>query len=273
MSIENVSDPKGVSPLEHFGEEVRLARTQLGISRDDLGAWAHCGYSLVAKVEAGDRVPSEEFASACDDVFPHSHGRFARLRRFIVTCIYPKCFLPYVEHESKAVSVRVFESLIIPGLLQTEDYARALLTAVRPDNLDDLVAARMSRQEIFERDIPPRTWFIVDEYVVMRLIGGPTVMRAQLERLLTVGEHPRTIIQVVPRTVPAHPGLAGPFTLFRFDEGEDVLYVDGFSQMRTGMDANEVAEGERAYDLLRAVALSPEASADLIGTHLKELDP
>jgi hypothetical protein len=107
----------------------------------------------------------------------------------------------------------------------------------------------------------------------MRHIGGPYVMRTQFEQLVRAGENPRTVIQVVPRSVPAHPGLGGPFTLFSFDVEEDALFVDGFSQGRTTIDAAEVTGAERAYDLLRAAALSPEASAELIGTHLKELDP
>lgn len=200
-----------------------------------------------------------------------SDGHFARLHPLVVRHAYPSWFLPYVELEREATSMRVFEAQIIPGLLQTEAYARSMLHAVRADNLDDLVAARLTRQGVGERENPPRMWFVMDEHVLLRHIGGRDVMRAQLARLIEVGEQPRNVIQVVPRTVPAHAGLAGPFTLLGFEEGPDVLYVDGFGQGRLGLDTSEVADASRSYDLLRAVALSPEASADLIGAHMEEL--
>jgi hypothetical protein len=184
---------------------------------------------------------------------------------------YPSWFLPLVELERNAVSIRSFQGQLFHGLLQTEEYARTILADARPDNLEDLVAARMTRQSIFEREERPRTWFIIDEYVLMRHVGGEAVMRTQLERLLEAGQHPRTVIQILPRTVVTHPGLEGPFTVLGFDEGEDVLHVDGFFQGRTTADRGEVAVAAHTYDLLRAMALSPDASAELIGRHLKEL--
>lgn len=98
-------------------------------------------------------------------------------------------------------------------------------------------------------------------------------MRAQFQHLLEAGTDPRNVIQVIPRQVAAHPGVAGPFTLLSFDEGEDVLFVDGFSQGRLALEPREVADGAHTYDLLRAIALSPKESADLIHEHLKELGP
>lgn len=98
-------------------------------------------------------------------------------------------------------------------------------------------------------------------------------MGCQMERLLKAGQEPRTVIQVVPRTAGAHPGLAGPFTILSFGQGPDVLYVDSFSEGRTVLDAAEVDAAAHAYDLLRSYALSPEASAEVIGTCLEELSP
>ncbi|MEV4442360.1 DUF5753 domain-containing protein, partial [Streptomyces sp. NPDC049577] len=198
-------------------------------------------------------------------------GHFMRLHPLVIRFAYPSWFLPFVELEQQAVSMRVFESQIIPGLLQTEDYARAMLAAVRPDSLEDLVAARMSRKDVFDRESRPRTWFVVDEYVLLRHIGGTAVMRSQLEHLLKEGEEPRTVVQVVPRSVASHPGLSGAFTVLSFDKGADVLYVEGFPKGRLALEASEVTAADHAYDLLSAMALSPKASADLIGTHLKEL--
>ncbi len=196
-------------------------------------------------------------------------GHLARLHPLVLRYAYPQWFLPYVELEAAANSMRVFESQIVPGLLQIEDYARAMLTAVRPDHVGDLVAARMSRKGVFEREDRPFTWFIIVEQALDRPLGDSSTMVEQMRCLLHAGEEPRTVIQVVPKHVAAHPGLAGPFTVLSFSENPDVLYVDGFSQGRMGLDVTEVAGAIRAYDLLRAVALSHEDSADRIGVYLK----
>ncbi|MEW2116489.1 helix-turn-helix transcriptional regulator [Streptomyces sp. NPDC005474] len=272
MTVETDTAPDPTkSLLAFFGTELTRLRTKAGLSQEQTARLAHTTQSMISKIESANRVPSLDLARDLDTALK-TDGHFARLHPLVIRYAYPSWFLPFVELEGEAVSIRVFENQIIPGLLQTEKYARSMLLAVRPDNLDDLVAARMTRQEIFEREERPRTWFIVDEYVLMRHIGGEAVMREQFERLLEAGQHPRTVIQIIPRTVVAHPGLAGPFTVLGFDEGPDVLFVDGFSQGRTALGQDEVTEGIRAYDLLRAVALSPDASAELIRRHLKELD-
>lgn len=243
------------------------------MSREDLGREAHCGYSLVAKIEAGKRVPMLEFAEACDRIFPHSNGRFSRLWPLVLRHAFPPWFRRYVELERDAATVRTFESQVVPGLLQTEEYARELLRTGRPESLDDLVTARMARQSLWKRDSPPRAWFVLDEQTLRRNIGGTKVMGCQLERLLEAGQEPRTVIQVVPQTVGAHPGLAGPFTILSFERGPAVLYLDSFSEGRTVLDVAEVDAAAHAYDLLRSYALPPEASAEVIGARLEELSP
>lgn len=265
----DVPDPTS-SLLAFFGSELRRIRIKAGMSQEAAAKAAHTTQSMLSKVEGGKRVPSADLARDLDTAFG-TDGHFGRLHPLVIRYAYPSWFLPYVELEHDSTDMRVFESQIIPGLLQTEDYARAMLSAVRPDNLNDLVAARMTRQSILEREPAPRTWFVIDEQALVRPIGGKAVMAQQLERLLSAGQAARTVIQVIPRAVAAHPGVAGPFRLLGFDEGADVLYVDGFSQGRIALDAAEVADAARAYDLLRAAALSPEASAELIGAHVKEL--
>ncbi|MFE1959223.1 Scr1 family TA system antitoxin-like transcriptional regulator [Streptomyces sp. NPDC059479] len=264
---DNAPDPT-TSLLAFFGSELLRVRTERGMSQEKLAKDAHTTQSMVSKVEAAQRVPSEALARDFDAAL-NTGGHFLRLYPLVIKYAYPSWFLPFIELERQAASMRVFESQIIPGLLQTEGYARAMLSAVRPDNLEDLVAARMSRQEVFERPVSPRMWFVMDEQTLRRPIGGPDVWREQLESVLKASQEPRTVIQVVPRKVLAHPGLAGPFSVLGFEEGSDVMYVDGFFQGRTALEASEVAAGAHSYDLLRAVALSPEESADLIGDYME----
>ncbi|WP_103502011.1 MULTISPECIES: helix-turn-helix transcriptional regulator [unclassified Streptomyces] len=258
------------SLLAFFGSELRRLRTKAGLSQRALAVKAHTTQSMLSKVEAAKQVPSVELADDFDLALG-TDGHFGRLHPLVLRYAYPSWFLPYVELEEDATSIHSYESQIIHGLLQTEEYAQAMLEAVRPDNIEDLVTARISRQCVFEREDGPYCWFILDEYALCRHIGGVEVMRGQLEQLLRAGERPRTVIQVIPQNVPAHAGLSGPFAVLGFEENPDVLFVDGFSQGRLALETAEVEAGARAYDLLRAVALSPEASAELIGAHLEGL--
>ncbi|MEU5419987.1 helix-turn-helix transcriptional regulator [Streptomyces sp. NPDC020799] len=268
MTVEADRPDPTESMLAFFGSEALRLRTKAGWSQEKTAKEALSTQAMISYVEHAKRVPSKELAAGLDAAF-HTDGHFGRLHPLVMRYAYPKWFVRYVELEQEATTVHEFQSQIIPGLLQTENYARAMLEAVRPANLDDLVAARMSRQSLLERGT--RFWFVLDEPALLRAIGGKEVMREQLARLLAAGQEPCTVVQVIPRNVPAHAGLAGPFTILSFDEGSDVLFVDGFSQGRTTAETSEVNEAVHAFGLLRAVALSPKESADLISSHLKEL--
>ncbi|WP_326610750.1 helix-turn-helix transcriptional regulator [Streptomyces scopuliridis] len=273
MTVENETaestDP-AVSPLAHFGAEVRLERERLDISRAELGKAACCSYSLVAKIEAGRRVPPLDFAEACDQMFPHSNGRFARLWPLALRWAFPPWFRRYVELEWTATAISMFHPQLVPGLVQTEEYARAVLRTGRPSNLEDLVTARMERQRVLAREVPTRLWIILDEGVLRRPIGGKHVMREQLKQLRALAETPRHVVQVIPKTIAAYPGSGSPFGLLSFSEGSDVVHVDGFPKGYVLADPDDVAAAYDAYDLLKATALPPDESASEIGSILKE---
>ncbi|MGW1073527.1 helix-turn-helix domain-containing protein [Streptomyces sp. NPDC002537] len=268
MTVEADRPDPTASMLAFFGSEALRLRTKAGWSQETTAKEAHSTHAMISYVENAKRVPSKELAESLDAAF-RTDGHFGRLHPLVMRYAYPKWFVPYVELEEGAESIRAFQGQVVHGLLQTEGYAHAMFTAARAVNPDDLVAARMSRQSFLERET--RRWFILDEPVLIRPIGGRDVMREQLQRLLIAGQDPRTVIQVIPRSVAAHAALNGSFTLLSFDQGSDVLHVQGFPQGRTTADTCEVEEAAYAYDLLRAVALSPQGSADLIRTHLKEL--
>jgi hypothetical protein len=243
------------------------------MSRNELGKAAFCSYSLVHKIERGDRVPTLEFAQTCDRVFPHANERFTRLWRLVIKHAYPSWFRPFVELEAGASEIRSFQVQVVPGLLQTADYARAVLSASRLHGaqMEELVAARMERQHILSRDNPPELWVALDENVLHRRHGTPEVFGAQLARLLEEAETPSIVIQVIPYAAGGHAGLGGPFSALTMDEGPSVVYVDGFARGQILADPADVRAAARVYDLLTAVALSPSASLDLIRAHLKEL--
>lgn len=270
MTAEAEFEDPTTSPLAHFGAEVRIERERLGMSRADFGKAAACGYSLVAKVEAGQRVPHLDFAEACDRVFPESGGRFVRLWPLVLRYAYPPWFRRYVELESVADSISMFHPQLVPGLVQTEPYMRAVLRTGRPTNLEDLVTSRMERQRVLLRPDPPRLWLVLEEGVLRRTVGGPDVMRGQLERLRTLAETPPHVVQIVPRHITSYHGSSSPFGMLSFAEGNDVVHVDGFPRGYVLAEPEDVEEAAYAYSLIKATAMPPEASAPLIDSILKD---
>ncbi|MFE2747748.1 Scr1 family TA system antitoxin-like transcriptional regulator [Streptomyces scopuliridis] len=272
MTVENetaeTTDP-AVSPLAHFGAEVRLERERLDISRAELGKAACCSYSLVAKIEAGRRVPPLDFAEACDRMFPHSNGRFARLWPLALRWAFPPWFRQYVELEWAATSLRMFHPQLLPGVVQTEAYARAVLQAGRPINLDDLVTARIERQRILEREQPTRLWLVLNEFVLRNTVGSKAVMHGQLSRLRDLARKPPHVVQIMPTAENNHLA-ASPFGVLSFSEGADVVHVDGFPRGYLLAETDDVAAANDAYDLLKAMATPPSESADMIDSILKD---
>ncbi|MEW2218954.1 helix-turn-helix transcriptional regulator [Streptomyces sp. NPDC006990] len=269
----NDTDPKAdpkVSTLAYFGTELRIRREEAELSQAELGRRTFCTHSYVSRIESASRVPSEEFAQRCDEVLCTS-GLFARLWPVVIEHAYPDWFRPFVDLEKDAVSIWDFENQVIPGLLQTEEYAQALFAAAHLSNADELVAARMTRQHILESNERPRLWVVLDENVLRRTVGGPHAMASQLWAVVQAADDPRTIVQIVPFDVGAHASMDGPFAGLSMNEGADVVYIDGRARGYISAAPGEVADYHHAYDLLRADALPPRASVDLIAARAKEL--
>ena len=257
-------DPTG-SVLSFYATDLRRARERAGVPQAELARAAHMSPSLLNKVEATKRLPTFDLSVLCDELFG-TGDHFQRLWKLVVRYAYPAWFRPWVELEQAATTIRSFQAQVVPGLLQTEEYARAVLAPSRPERAvaDELLAALRERQLILTRQPPPELWLVLDENVLRRHIGSRAVMRAQLERLVAAAESPSTVIQVVPYSVGGHAGAAGPFAAMTLDEGPDVLYVDGFRQGQILADPADVKAALRTYDLLTATALSPDDSVALI---------
>ncbi|KUL57284.1 DUF5753 domain-containing protein [Streptomyces albidoflavus] len=270
LSPDDATDP-GLSPLRNFGNEVMLERTRMNMSRVELGRAVACGESLVAKIERGDRVPQREFTEGCDQVFPHGNGRFMRLWRLALRYAYPPWFWPYVALEKKATGLRMFNPVVAPGIVQTRSYATAILKEGRPKGLEDLVTARLERQQILQREEPTGLWLVLHERVLRNVVGSEEIMREQLLRLLQIAETSTHRVQII-RDEGRYRGPVGaaPFVLMSFEEGADVVHVDGFPRGYVLAEQDEVADAEDAYDLLRALAMPLEESAELINSVLKE---
>jgi transcriptional regulator with XRE-family HTH domain len=267
MSALRDLDPAS-SVLAFFGAELRRLRTAAGLSQEELGQHISYSGSLVGMVETARRAPARDFAERCDEVLATS-GALARLWPLVSQEALPRWFRPFAEVERTATSIRSWEPLVIPGLLQTEDYARALITAWQPGDSREAVqrqvTARMERAQILDREDPPLLWTIISEAVLRNPVGGPTVLREQLTRLLDhEAEHPKTIVQVVPLDAGAHPGLEGPLVLVTRPGEPDAAYLEVQGQGRLVVASDEVDRYSLLYDLLRAVALPPDTSREMI---------
>ncbi|PVE11986.1 helix-turn-helix transcriptional regulator [Streptomyces scopuliridis] len=263
-----------VSGAAYFGAEVREWRLGKGLSQREVGAPARYGQQYVAKVEAGDRMASPEFADGCDQVFG-TPGMFARLRdRCAEKGGYPDWFEPYRLLELRASAALTFSNGLIAGLLQTEAYAHAMFRKGCPtDDLDETaakVARRLKRREVLERENPPLVWVVLDESCLRRTIGSPAVMAEQLAHLIKEAESPRFTIQLLPFSSGAISWHLG-FTLLKFDDDEpDMLYQETLGAGHVTDSRKVVAEASLIYDRMRADALSPAASLKRLREVMKD---
>ncbi|MBQ1020886.1 helix-turn-helix transcriptional regulator [Micromonospora sp. D93] len=253
--------------LEHFAEELRLARAANGMSQAALAEALSYSGALVAKVETSERRPSLDFARRCDAVFS-ADGRFERIQRRISREAVVPWFRDWAGIEQETTALRWFEPLYVPGLVQTEDYARAILAGAglfAADEVEQQVTARLDRQGVLTRDRPPLLSVVVDEYVLRRHIGGPEVMREQLRHLVKLGSAlPRVRIQVVPLSAGAYAGLDGPFVIATAATGEDVVFLDGQRHGQVIDRVEYVRQMVEVWESIRGEALSQQQSLDLI---------
>ena len=268
MPAKRDLDP-GASPLHFFGAEVRRAREAAGMTLADLGAAVPCDASTVLKIEAGILNPTERFLAACTEAFPGSDwlARFYHDSRTWGDGPYPRWFEDWLNHEREASSLRIWQPLIVPGLLQTADYARALFHAgvlnTGDEALDQLVEARLARQRIFDRPDPPSLWIVLGEFVLHRLIGTPKTTYDQLVQVADMSMRSYICVQVVPASTGAHAGLSGSFYIASTEGKPDVLYVDAVEGMTIERNAL-VRKAAITFDLVRSDALTRNDSRDLI---------
>jgi transcriptional regulator with XRE-family HTH domain len=184
----------------------------------------------------------------------------------------PEQYMNFIGFEGEAESTWDYESLLIPGLLQTEDYARAVIRGGFPtasrDEIERRVEVRIERQEVLRNESPLKLWGIVDEAALRRQVGGRTVMRAQLRHLLEASELPHITFQVIPFDVGAHTGMPGSFIVLQFaDEAiPDVIYIDSMAGELFLEEEGDVRRYKLTFEHLRAVAVSPDASRSLVAT-------
>ncbi|MFJ8911373.1 helix-turn-helix domain-containing protein [Amycolatopsis sp. NPDC102389] len=261
-----------------LASELRRLREAADLTIDEVSEKLECSASKVSRIETGHvgvtprdaRDMLELYGIAGDEQEALVQlAREARKRGWWHA--YNEVFTgTFVGLEADASSLRAFQALLVPGLLQTERYAKAVIRAMRPDAEDAeirrRVAARMARQELLTDPSPPEYWAVIDEAVLHRVVDGPEVMAEQLYRMVTMAAQPNVTVQIVPFGAGAHPGMEGPFLIMGFPElaDTDVVYVDSTSSGLYLEEPPDVRRYALMFDHLRAAALKPDDSVEVI---------
>jgi hypothetical protein len=254
----------GSNPAMHFGRQMRKERLARGWSLHEFARHTGLNAGHLSRIENGKRPPTENVASACDAAFPERKGWFTEyyeeLRGWSEV---PAAFKDWSELEDKAASVRDWMPGIVTGMLQTEDYARALIAAVprtSPDTAAARLASRMDRQRrvLFQADDPPAAWFVVDEVALYRCVGSAQVMAGQLRQLASIAAMPSVTMQVLPAV--AHPANASGFVIA--DDG--AAYAEHVAGGYVFTDEQTVSALMARFDSLRAESYRASESLRMI---------
>ncbi|CAN3983277.1 helix-turn-helix domain-containing protein [Kitasatospora purpeofusca] len=270
MSHRKADAGPTASPAKLFGEALRFAREQAGLTQEALGKLLHCDRTVVTRYEGGHRPMPLDSVKACDRILQTGGMLYLLWKRvdWQADVEHPDWFQKYVDLEAEALAIRVYQCVQVNGLLQCADYAHAMFrTGVDRDSptlLRERVAARMSRQKRLLGPDGPLHIAVLDESVIRSVVGGPGVMRRQMEHLLQVGERSNVSIQIVPfGCAPARrPGTS--MFLLEMPDGSEWLYSESLYRGHFSDAASVVAQHRGDYDLLRGDVLSVSGSRALI---------
>ncbi|MFE9773963.1 helix-turn-helix domain-containing protein [Streptomyces sp. NPDC005931] len=266
-------DEWGVAVITTVGRQLKLRREAAGMRAAEFGRVVGYGEDMIYKIEGGKRIPRQEFLDKADEIL-NAGGLIAAAWEDVKKVRYPKKVRELGKLEAKAVEIAVYQSNSINGLLQTPEHARAVIGAAQPpyspDDVERMVAARIARRTVFERDPAPALSFVLEEGVMRRPIGGTMVWRQQLERLLEVGRLHNVVLQVMPMNCETHSGTDGTIELLKFADGTAVGRADGEFNGRPTSDPKQLRILELQYGTIRAQALSPRESLAFIEQLLGE---
>ncbi|MEU0053025.1 helix-turn-helix transcriptional regulator [Streptomyces sp. NPDC006309] len=262
-----------------LGKQLRLMRERAGLSQREFGSLVNFGPDQISAMERGVRTPRPEFLQRADEIL-QANGLFTAVIPDVQEAMakartrHPEWYRSYAELEAVSVELHFYANQGVPGLLQTEDYARAVFSRRRPllddDTIQKRVADRLARQQILEQWPLPMCSYVLEEVVLHRPIGGPKVHEKQLQRLLRIGSTRNVEIQVMPSRQMEHPNMDGPFNLLTPKKRAQVAYVEVQGYPRLIADPEEVRKIVDRYGIMRAMALTPTESLALIEKLLGE---
>ncbi|MFF9900651.1 Scr1 family TA system antitoxin-like transcriptional regulator [Streptomyces longispororuber] len=263
--------PKDLDPSSNpralLGAELRHAREKAGLSQEELGSRIFVSGSFIGQLEAGTRRMQPDHARMLDEVlgtedfFTRNCGAAAKSR-------YPEHFAEAAEAEALATTIREYAPMLIPGLIQTPAYARAVNRAYDPtapeETIDEWVDGRMARTRLLDDPTKPLLWVVLDEAALRRETGGRSVMAEALRHIARLARLRRVIVQVLPFNAGAHTAMDGSLKLMDFEDAPPLVYFEGVGTGQLEDDPATVAAMKLRYELLAADAHSPEKSLALI---------
>ncbi|MFJ3198753.1 Scr1 family TA system antitoxin-like transcriptional regulator [Streptomyces sp. NPDC086989] len=267
-------DPSS-SPRALLGAELRVARERAGLSQAELGEPLFVSGSFIGQLEAGTRRMHIEFARQIDDILGTA-GFFSRNCGALAKSKYPNHFAEAAEAEAEAKTIREYAPLALPGMLQTESYAREVFVAYQPTATEEVIAElvtnRLDRAKLLSDPTTPLLWCVLDETVLRRVVGGGTVMAEALRHIATLIRKRRIFVQVLPFSAGAHSSMGGTLKLMTFEDAPPLAYVQGNAIGVLLDDPATVTRHSLTYDLLTASALSPTQSLALIESAAEEYE-
>ncbi|OLT29124.1 hypothetical protein BJF83_00405 [Nocardiopsis sp. CNR-923] len=276
---ESNEPQRSISPaLRYYAAELKRFREAAGLTQAQLAEVIPYSKSMISMVETarrtpldardGDRVMSK-FTECCDEALD-TGGALSRILPLLEDASdpYPSWFRPYAALEAEATAIYTFQSQTVPGLFQTEAYARAVLGCDRPymgdAEVDRQTTARIQRQQVFRRESRPTIFAIIDEVVVRRPIGGAAVLREQLERLIALAQSHVVNLGIMPINAVEHAGLDGSWNLLDFVDDDSLLYIEAGGAATMSNQAKDVLPMRQAFGALCMQALAPCASVELM---------
>ncbi|MFF7852970.1 Scr1 family TA system antitoxin-like transcriptional regulator [Streptomyces sp. NPDC007904] len=275
MSVEPYgADEESAAVLRTVGRVIKMCREREGMTQAGLGTAIGYSEEQVSSVERGRRAPMEPFLDAADRVL-EAGGLIAGLKKDVEKARFPKKVRDLAKLEAEAVEICAYDNSVVNGLLQTEEYVRAVFASRRPafseEEMDRLVTARLARQEVIDgKQVNLSFSFVHDEAALRRRVGGRMVLRRQLERLLEIGQKRNVEIQVLPLDREDNAGLGGPFHLLRLKEGTTVAHNEVQRTSRLISERKEIQILELRYGVIRAQALPPRESLAFVEKVLGE---
>src|SRR6266496_3908367 len=250
------------------GSQLRRLRVQSGISREEAGARIRASEWKIHRLENGQVGFKER--DVVDLLSLYGVTDRAEID------VLPQWFRAYVDLEQAATLIRAYEGQFVPGLLQTDDYMRAVMGGAldeTPDETERRVELRLARQALLTRPGPPRLWAVVDEGALRRPVGGPRVMRAQLDRLIEYSRLPSVVLQILPFGAGAHPAMVGAFSILRFadDDLPDVVYLEHLTGAMYLDKRDDVLRYLHVMESISVRAGRPADSEDILAAIAKEI--
>jgi hypothetical protein len=271
-----------------LGSQLRRLREAKGITREDAGYTIRASESKISRMELG-RVSFKErdVADLLSLYGVHDETEREALLGLVREAnksgwwhsfndVLPGWFQTYVGLEEAAALIRTYEVQFVPGLLQSEDYARSVFGLARPtvtdDEIERRVGLRMRRQKLLAANTSTRLWAVIDEAALRRPVGGPAVMRGQLKHLIAVADQPNVVVQVMPFRFGCHAAESGAFSILRFPEQDlaDIVYLEQLTSALYLDKRDDVDSYVQVMERLCVDSLTPEQTVDLLNSILAE---